>query len=267
MAADDDLAVEPKPPRRGVARARGVGGAQRKAVDIGAIERRHVDRRRDVMREHAAERRGKRDALRRQRREIDVARKARARLLGGDDFEELLLPRRAADRGDEIVARSAFVRSGRSWPGSYHDLAARRKTFAVGGHQNPAVGAARAAPAANSPRLWARRRAFSEAHRNDLRRARAATRPCARASQRCDGSAPSLLPASRSISGSPMVSQPAIAASIRPGSSSTGRSPLMPKAAVSPGEIAMPCAVDAAMLRRACRRWRRCGRCRCRRWR
>ncbi len=63
------------------------------------------------MREHAPERRGKRNALRRQRRKIDVTRKARARLFGGDDFEELLLPRGAADHLEEVVACSAFVRA------------------------------------------------------------------------------------------------------------------------------------------------------------
>src|SRR5215813_13869 len=40
--------------------------------------------------------------LRRQRRQIEVASKARACFLGGNDFEELLLPRRAAYRGQEI---------------------------------------------------------------------------------------------------------------------------------------------------------------------
>ena len=82
MAADDDLAVEREPPRRGVARARGVGGAQREAVDIGAIERRHVDRRRHVMREHAAERRRERDASPPAAAQIEMARKSRARFLG-----------------------------------------------------------------------------------------------------------------------------------------------------------------------------------------
>ncbi len=111
MAADHDLRVEAKPLRRRVARTRRVGGAQRKAVDVGAVERRHVDRRRDVVREHAPERSGKHDALRRQRRKIDMPCKARTRLVGGDDFEELLLPRRAADRLDEVAACSAFVQA------------------------------------------------------------------------------------------------------------------------------------------------------------
>ena len=45
----------------------------------------------------------KADGLARERREIDAPREARARLLGRDHFEELLLPRGAADRSDEIV--------------------------------------------------------------------------------------------------------------------------------------------------------------------
>ncbi len=55
------------------------------------------------MRQHAAERIGKRDALGGKRAEIGVARKARTRFLGRDDFEELLLPRRAADRGNKVL--------------------------------------------------------------------------------------------------------------------------------------------------------------------
>ncbi len=43
--------------------------------------------------------------LGRQRRKIEMPRKARARLLGRDHFEELLLPRGAADRGDADRAR------------------------------------------------------------------------------------------------------------------------------------------------------------------
>ena len=103
MSADDHFAVETQPPRRGVARARGVGGAQREAIHIGAIERRHVNRRADVAGEHAAKRIGERDALAGERRATDVPRKTRTRLLGRHHFEELLLPRCAADGGDEIV--------------------------------------------------------------------------------------------------------------------------------------------------------------------
>ena len=98
MAADDDLAVETKAPRRAVARAGGFGGAQCTAIDIGAIERRHVDGRRDIGCERATERESKGDGFARQRRKLDVASEARARLLGRHDFQELLLPHRAPDR-------------------------------------------------------------------------------------------------------------------------------------------------------------------------
>src|SRR5204863_7946767 len=93
---------ETQPPRGAVARARRVGGAQRKPVDIGAIERRHVDRRGDVGGEHAAERLGQADSLAGQRREIDPPHEALARFLGRYDFEKLLLPRSTAYRGQQI---------------------------------------------------------------------------------------------------------------------------------------------------------------------
>src|SRR5262252_7408053 len=90
--------------RRGApSRAGGVGGTQRKSIDIGAVERRHIDRRDDVGGEDAAKRRRQRDCLARQRREIGRAHKTRARLLGRDDLQELLLPRSAANRGEEIM--------------------------------------------------------------------------------------------------------------------------------------------------------------------
>ena len=43
------------------------------------------------------------DALAGQRREIEPAFEAAARLLGGHHFEELLLPRRLAHRGEQLV--------------------------------------------------------------------------------------------------------------------------------------------------------------------
>ena len=46
---------------------------------------------------------GERDALAGKRREIEMALEARARLLGGDDFEELLLPRGLAHRREQLV--------------------------------------------------------------------------------------------------------------------------------------------------------------------
>ena len=46
--------------RRGLAGRGEIGGTHRKAVDIGTVERRHVDRRRDVLGQRAAERIGER---------------------------------------------------------------------------------------------------------------------------------------------------------------------------------------------------------------
>jgi hypothetical protein len=130
MPAGDHFAVETKAARRGVARPRGVDRAQREAVDVGAIERRHVDRRGDVMREHTAERGRERDRLVRKRREIQVPGKAHARFLGGDHFEKLLLASGPPDRGDQVMlgrARFDACRHGQglittSLPGGYPSL-------------------------------------------------------------------------------------------------------------------------------------------------
>ena len=65
-AAGDHFGIEHEPPRRAVAGAGGIGGAHRKAVDVGAVERRRIDRRDHVGREHAAERCGERQRFRRQ---------------------------------------------------------------------------------------------------------------------------------------------------------------------------------------------------------
>src|SRR5712672_252490 len=68
-----------------------IGGAHRKAVDIGAVERRHVDRRHDILRQRAAERIGKRPLL-----GWDRARKQRSfetpkRILARQNGQELVL--------------------------------------------------------------------------------------------------------------------------------------------------------------------------------
>ena len=103
MSADDHLAIEMQAARRGVGCARGVRGAKRKAVDIGAIEWRNVDRRLDVLRQDPAERRRKRDRLAGQRGEINVPAEARTRLRGRDHFQELLLASGTPDRRDQFV--------------------------------------------------------------------------------------------------------------------------------------------------------------------
>ena len=158
-------ALSVKPARRRIGRARGVGGAQRKAVDIGAVERRHVDRRRDVVRQHAAERVGERDRFGGKRREIEMLLEARLRLLGRDDFEELLLPRGRAHRIEQRDL--GRVRLRRSWERPHLELRAGRKAFALRRHQHPAVGARERLhrPVAGGERLDAVRRA---PHRHDF---------------------------------------------------------------------------------------------------
>ena len=85
-----------------VAGAGGIGGAHREAVDIGAVERRRIDRGDDVVRQHAVERGGERHGLGGERREIEMLLEARARLLGRHHFEELLLPRRRAHAREQF---------------------------------------------------------------------------------------------------------------------------------------------------------------------
>ena len=110
MAAGDHLGVERELLRRAVGGAGRVGGAQREAVDIGAVERRHVDRRRH----DRAPARGRAPPRARRVSPGSGARsrwrsKRFLRLLGGHDFEELLLPRRLAHGGEQFAlgARSA----------------------------------------------------------------------------------------------------------------------------------------------------------------
>ena len=59
------LVREPHGARRFLGRAKGVFGDHGEAVDVGAIERRNVDRRHDVGRQHAAQRRVQRNPFRR----------------------------------------------------------------------------------------------------------------------------------------------------------------------------------------------------------
>ena len=103
MAAGDHFGVERQPLRRDVACAGAVGRAQREAVDVGAVERRRIDRGHDVFGEHAVERLGKRHVFAGERREIEVPLETRARLLRRNDFEELLLPRRRAHPRNQVA--------------------------------------------------------------------------------------------------------------------------------------------------------------------
>ena len=68
-----------------------IGGAHRKAVDIGAIERRHVDRRHDIARQRAAERIGQAAALGWHRARKQRGFETRQRFLARQDGQELVL--------------------------------------------------------------------------------------------------------------------------------------------------------------------------------
>ena len=143
MAAGDHFGVEREAARRGVARAGGVGGAQRKAIDIGAVERRHVDRR--------------------QRRRAPARGRARPRarrVSAGSGARSRWRSKRARASSAETTSRNCSCRAARrtaamqiaarlfaggSRPVAHgHGLIttsrAGRIAFAVGRHQNPAVG-------------------------------------------------------------------------------------------------------------------------------
>ncbi len=105
VAAGDHLGVEVEPAWRALGSAGRIGSAHRKAVDAGAVERRHVGRRRKVRGKHAVERVGERDRFRRQRLEVDRVLEAQARLLRRNHLEELLLARRVAYGGKQRVLR------------------------------------------------------------------------------------------------------------------------------------------------------------------
>ena len=96
----------------------------------------------DRPRQHAAERSRERHAFGGQRREIEMALEALARLLGRHDFEELLLARGRADRGEQArrfgLRRFDALLMATASPTTRGAL---RIAFAVGGDEDPAVGA------------------------------------------------------------------------------------------------------------------------------
>ena len=109
-AAGDDFSIECEPFRIAIAGADGIGRAHCKTVDIGAVERRGIDRRNDVSREHARQCRRERQHFAGKRRTIDTGLEAATRLLRGNHFEELLLPRRTAHRVKNCRSGSAVLR-------------------------------------------------------------------------------------------------------------------------------------------------------------
>ena len=90
-AAGDHFVVQHDAHGRGFAGCGEIGGAHRKAVDIGAVERRHVDRRHDILRQHAAERVGKPPLLARDRARKQRGLEPRHRLFARQDGQELIL--------------------------------------------------------------------------------------------------------------------------------------------------------------------------------
>ena len=97
-AAGDHFGIERKPLACAIAGTRGIGGAHGKAVDIGTVERRRIDRRNDVGGKNTRQRGSKRLTFRGKRRPIDASLETPPRFVRRDHFEKLLLARRAADR-------------------------------------------------------------------------------------------------------------------------------------------------------------------------
>ena len=100
MAADDDLAIEAEPARRGV----GCPACRRRAAQSRRHwrgRRRHVDRREQSC-ESTRPSVVATATLRRAGRNRDVPNESRTRFLRRDHFEELLLPCRATDAGEQV---------------------------------------------------------------------------------------------------------------------------------------------------------------------
>jgi hypothetical protein len=106
--AGDHFGIEREAARRAVAGAGGIGGTHGETVDIGAVERRRIDRRDDIGCEHAGERRGERHGFAAKRRAIDAGFEAASRHLRRNHFEELFLPRRAPHRVEDRRAALAM---------------------------------------------------------------------------------------------------------------------------------------------------------------
>ena len=120
------LGIERQDARLGRRRARGIGGAQREAVDVGPVEARHIDRGDDVLSEDPTDGLAERHAFLAERRQLEVAMKAGDRLVPIDHLEKLLLLRRASDRGRKTV-RLGFRPAGRDLPpGLNHGRGCRR---------------------------------------------------------------------------------------------------------------------------------------------
>jgi hypothetical protein len=101
-AAGDYLVVQHHADRRSLPGRRKIGRTHRKAIDIGAVERRHVDRRHHVLRERTAERVRERALLRRHRTWKQRGLETRQRILARQDRQELVLNDVAISRRGRI---------------------------------------------------------------------------------------------------------------------------------------------------------------------
>ncbi|GJE44265.1 hypothetical protein AEGHOMDF_3453 [Methylobacterium soli] len=115
-AAGQDLGIEGEAHRARLAGARAVGGPDREAVDEGAVEGRHVDRRGDVLGQDPAEGLRQPHGLRRQARMRHRRAEPRQRVLAREYGEELFLPgdrREAVEEGgvghDRALAHGARI--------------------------------------------------------------------------------------------------------------------------------------------------------------
>ncbi len=108
-AAGDHLVVEQQAHRRGLAGRGEIGGTHRKAIDIGAIERRHVDRRHHVLGKRAAERVGERAMLSRYRARKQGGLETRQRVFARQDGQELVLIEAVRVVGQGLVAHVRFL--------------------------------------------------------------------------------------------------------------------------------------------------------------
>ena len=90
-AAGDDFVVQQQPHRRRLAGRRQIGGTHRKAIDIGTVERRHVDRRPHVFGQRQAKRVGQRPALARHGARKQRRFEPRQRIFTRQDGQELVL--------------------------------------------------------------------------------------------------------------------------------------------------------------------------------
>ena len=139
-AAGDHFIVEDQANGRAFARGSEIGGAHRKTVDIGAVERRHVDRRKDIFRQRAAKRIRQRPLLTGHRPRKQRGFKTRQRLLARQNRQELVL----IDAFAAGLRRCLRVGHGKLISLPQHigiDRRARRKSFGAAGNHKKGFGA------------------------------------------------------------------------------------------------------------------------------